>query len=156
MQKLPRPTRLACTLFQSFLTQGNNLPESLMHFPYMTFIESLYPSDLGWIDANAEILNLQPDDVLIREGSSNSDLYILESGLLSVYTGGANLGDMRHEIARIGSGSLVGDLSWLETQVPSASVCALENSVLLRLVGEALAAQIAADSEFAARFLHGI
>jgi len=128
-----------------------------MQFPYLSFIESLQPSDLGWIDANAEILNLRPHDLLISEGSSNSDLYILETGLLSVYTGDSDdEGDaLHHEIARIGAGSLVGDLSWLETQVTSASVSALENSLILRVDGAALEEKIAADSEFAARFLHG-
>lgn len=127
-----------------------------MQFPYLTFIQSLEPSDLGWIDANAEILNLKPGDVLIREGSTNADLYILENGLLSVYTGDAGPDEMRHEIARIGAGSLVGDLSWLDTHVTSASVRALEDSLVLRLDGPALEDKIAEDSEFAARFLHGL
>lgn len=127
-----------------------------MQFPYLTFIESLQPSDLGWIDANAEILQLEPGHVLIAEGSVNVDLFILETGLLSVYTGGAEQDQMSHEIARIGSGSLVGDLSWLETQVTSASVRALENSIVLRIDGELLEQHISTDSEFAARFLYGI
>lgn len=127
-----------------------------MQFPYLTFIESLEPSDLGWIDANAEMLQLRPGDVLIEEGAVNADLFILETGLLSVYTGGAHKDQLPHEIARIGSGSLVGDLSWLETQVTSASVRALENSVLLRLDGDTLEQQLNSDSEFSARFYHGI
>lgn len=141
-----------------FFLKTINLSECLMQFPYLSFIESLQPSDLGWIDANAEILNLRPHDLLISEGSSNSDLYILETGLLSVYTGDSDDGEnvLHHEIARIGAGSLVGDLSWLETQVTSASVSALENSLILRVDGAALEEKIAADSEFAARFLHGI
>jgi CRP-like cAMP-binding protein/SAM-dependent methyltransferase len=127
-----------------------------MQFPYLTFIESLEPSDLGWIDANAELMQLKPGDVLIEEGAVNADLFILETGLLSVYTGGAHKDQVPHEIARIGSGSLVGDLSWLETQVTSASVRALENSVLLRLDCDTLEQQLTSDSEFAARFFHGI
>jgi extracellular factor (EF) 3-hydroxypalmitic acid methyl ester biosynthesis protein len=127
-----------------------------MQFPYLTFIESLEPSDLGWIDANAEIMQLRPGDVLIEEGAVNTDLFILESGLLQVYTGGAHKDQVPHEIARIGSGSLVGDLSWLETQVTSASVRALENSILLRLDGDTLEQQLTGNSEFAARFFQGI
>ena len=127
-----------------------------MQLPYQTFIESLQPSDLGWIDANAEVLNLPPGEVLINEGSSNADLYILESGLLSVYNGGDGADDVRYEIARIGAGSLVGDLGWLENHVASASVRTLEKSLVLRLEGRAIEEKIATDSEFAARFLRGI
>lgn len=77
-------------------------------------------------------LSLAPGEVLIAEGDRGGDIYVLQSGRLSVSRAGV-------ELARVtSSGALVGEMSVLLGTENTATVTA-ETQTTVRVVREALA-----------------
>src|SRR5690606_38389647 len=77
-------------------------------------------------------LTLEAGDVLIKEGDRGGDMYVLESGVLSVERDGVVIAHIRNP------GALVGEMSVLLGTENTATVRA-ERSTSLRVVKDALA-----------------
>lgn len=74
-----------------------------------------------------ESLKLKVGEYLLREGDASTEMYYLQSGLLAVMK---RKGDIVHQIGTIVSGELVGEMSFLDKELRSASVVAISESVL--------------------------
>ena len=90
--------------------------------------------------------------MLIREGQPIAAVYILLNGTVEVT--GSGLGGAKP--IRLGCGEVVGEMSFIESRPPSATVTAVEDSVVLSIPRPKLAAKLKADSGFAARFYHSL
>jgi CRP-like cAMP-binding protein len=109
-------------------------------------------SDLDWLIGAGSRREVDPGDVLIREGTPVGAVFVVVDGLLAVrtqLTGDANIASLR-------SGEVVGEMSFVDSKPPSASVIALEPSVLLAVPRDALTAKLAGDVAFAARFYRSL
>jgi CRP-like cAMP-binding protein len=82
--------------------------------------------------ADAEIVQIQDGEVLIRRGDRSSDLYFLVTGKLEVSVPQTRSISMTPLIS-IGPGSVVGELTFLDNRARSASVWSSGTSSLLRL-----------------------
>ncbi len=78
--------------------------------------------------AAAEI-QIAPGDIVVTKGDPGDALYVVVAGALSVQYDG-------HEFDRLGEGDVFGEMALLDGEPRSASVTALEDSILLRLEGE--------------------
>jgi CRP-like cAMP-binding protein len=108
--------------------------------------------DAEWLTEKGRKQVLPPDTVMIREGEPIDSLYIVLEGLLSVVD--RDLGDS--EVARLGCGEVVGEMSFVDGRPPSATVRAIERSVTLKIPREALLDKIETDPAFAARFFRAL
>jgi CRP/FNR family cyclic AMP-dependent transcriptional regulator len=108
--------------------------------------------DIDWLIEQGDRQTVVAGTVLIHEGQTINHLFILLEGTLSVSvtaTGG-------QEIASLLSGDIVGEMSFVDTRPPSATVTAKRESVVLCLAREELATKLQMDIGFAARFYRAL
>jgi len=115
-------------------------------------LSELSDADLDWLIQNGQRRVLPAGTVLIEEGRPIDVLYVLLDGELSV-TLGALQG---REIARLRAGEILGELSFLDSRPPSASVSAPVDVSVLAVSRERLTRKIEADRDFAARFYRAL
>jgi CRP/FNR family transcriptional regulator, cyclic AMP receptor protein len=112
----------------------------------------LEDSDIEWMIANGTLHQVDTDSVLIQEKNPIGSIYILLEGELSVIVGGR---DGKH-IATLMPGEVVGEISFVDSRPPSASVLATRDSRVLALSTNVLSAKLAVDTAFAARFYYAV
>ncbi len=110
----------------------------------------LSDADMDWIGSVGGKKLLSPGDVLIKQGEPIDAVYIVLEGNLSVRTHGDS------EIARLGSGEIVGEMSFIDTRPPLATVVALDISRVLSISRDALIDKLEHDSTFAAHFYRAL
>lgn len=111
----------------------------------------LLPDDVAdWMVQHAGERRFAEGDVLIREGEVPAAIFMLLEGVLD-----ANSADGRR-LARLGPGSLVGEMSFADEAPASARVVAAEAARTLALPRDVLAVQLAADPVFAAGFYRAL
>ncbi len=109
----------------------------------------LADQSVDWIINHSTEQRIDANEVLIREGTQIGSMYIVTEGLLGAYAGGKQIG-----IA--GPGTVVGEMSFVDQDPTAASLVALEQTHLLELSRETVAAQVAADPVFASDFFRAI
>ena len=118
----------------------------------LLFFSELNNSDLDWFVQKGKKETIQPDRFLIREGLVSEALYIVVSGSFSVVIESQD----RKELAKISVGEIVGEVSFIDTRPPLASVRSLEESVVLSLPRAQLSAKLQQDTNFSSRFYRAI
>lgn len=113
---------------------------------------SLTDADIEWLIANGIKERVSPGTILIREGGEINALYFVLDGSLGVSSGSAN----NNQIAKLGSGEVVGEMSFIDTGPPSATVTALDNAIVLGIPRQAILTRLDANCEFAARFYRAL
>jgi CRP/FNR family transcriptional regulator, cyclic AMP receptor protein len=108
--------------------------------------------DIDWVIETAVRQEVVAGTVLIYEGQPIDTLYILLEGTLSVSV--AAMGD--REIAQLSSGDVVGEMSFIDTRPPSATVTATQPSLVLSIPREQLATKLRQDVGFASRFYRAL
>ena len=91
---------------------------------------------LDWLRGTSQALEPTADTRLIDEGQHAKGLFIVEQGSLRVRTSqstGASL-----ELAELGPGSLVGEMSWLEDRPAVADVVAMGGSRIVHIPPDVL------------------
>ena len=109
----------------------------------------LADSDLQWILDAGRLRNVGARTSIIEEGGQNEHLFIVVDGEFAVKKGG-------HELARLGAGEVLGDMSLLDVRPPSATVTALQDSAVFAVPYVDLLARLGRDSQFAARFYRAL
>lgn len=112
----------------------------------------LHDTDLDWLIAAGSRRDLDSGSVLIHEGSPVDAIFVVIDGQVAVRT--KRTGDTN--IACLRSGEIVGEMSFVDSKPPSASVLAIEPSVVLAIPRAALAAKLLDDVPFAARFYRSL
>lgn len=111
-------------------------------------LAELDDDDIDWILEIGSREEIIAGTVLIYEGKPIDAVYILLEGELSVRTEAT--GD--RELANLLSGEVVGEMSFVDTRPPSATVTAKVDAIVLSLPRAVLASKLKQDIGFASRF----
>jgi CRP/FNR family cyclic AMP-dependent transcriptional regulator len=135
---------------------GPNRRELPVEYPsvkkVLFILGELSDRDLDWMLATGSRQEIAAGTVLIQEEEPIDALYIVLDGTLMVSI--AALGG--REISKIGCGEVLGEMSFVDDHPPSATVKAIENSVLLAIPRQQLADKLQQDVLFALRFYRAI
>jgi CRP-like cAMP-binding protein len=118
----------------------------------VVILGELSDRDIDWMLANGSKQELPKEQVLITEGQPLNALYIVIDGTLKVYV--ASLGN--REIGTIASGEVLGEMSFVDGRLPSATVKAIEDSVILSIPRQKLTEKLEQDVLFSLRFYRAI
>lgn len=106
----------------------------------------LNDQDIEWMAHSGRRLALAPDEAIIRQGIESPDIFIVLSGAVEVQVSGVGV------VARLSTGEIIGEMSFVDKAPPSATVRASEPSVVLALDRRQMDDRLTSDTGFAARF----
>lgn len=112
----------------------------------------LTDEDIDWLIYVGRREQIETDTILIYEGQPIDALYIVLKGLLSVSV--KALGDQ--EIAQLGTGEVVGEMSFVDARLPSATVKASQPTLVLSIPWQQLNRKLSNDLGFASRFYRAL
>ncbi|MEG3834509.1 MULTISPECIES: cyclic nucleotide-binding domain-containing protein [unclassified Microcoleus] len=118
----------------------------------LVILGELSDRDIDWMLANGTRTQVLPGTTLIAEGKPLDALYIVLEGTLSVAV--SSLGDK--EIGKIISGEVLGEMSFVDGRLPSASVTAIEECLILSIPRRLLTEKLEQDVLFSLRFYRAI
>jgi CRP/FNR family cyclic AMP-dependent transcriptional regulator len=113
----------------------------------------LNDDDLEWMLHTGSTRVVPRDATLIEQGGAIDALYIVLEGKLSVWLNGRR---RQREIARLGAGEVVGEMSFIDARPPSATVKGLEDATVFAIPRRELTAKLERDTGFAARFYRAL
>ena len=130
----------------------------------------LSDSDIDWMMRVGSKEKIAAGTVLIHQGRPVDALHMLLHGTMTVSICHANMtplyrsfvekkcesGTIKQEVARLSSGEMLGEVSFLDNQYASAFVTCLEDCQVLSLSRNQLVAKLEMDVGFAARFYRAI
>ncbi|MGC1395155.1 MAG: cyclic nucleotide-binding domain-containing protein [Coleofasciculaceae cyanobacterium] len=108
--------------------------------------------DIDWMISTGRREEIVAGTVLIQEGEAIDTLHILLEGTLAVSVAALE----GKTIARLTSGAVVGEMSFADARPPSATVQAVENSLVLSIPRHQLVEKLRKDEGFASRFYRAI
>ena len=113
-------------------------------------LAQLSDSDIAWIARRSGRKVLPAGNEMIRQGVGGDVIYFIVDGSAAVVVEGVG------EVARLGSGDIIGEISMLDEHEPTASVITSEISTVLLLRKDLLEVKLEEDLAFAARFYHAL
>jgi len=116
------------------------------------FLGVLNDSDVDWLVAAGHRREIAAGVNLIDEGVPADSVFLVIDGTFSVRT--AALGT--REVARLMSGEMMGEMSFVDSAPPFATVRAVERSFVLSIPRRRLNNKLAEDNGFAARFYRAL
>jgi len=112
----------------------------------------LSDGDIEWLAVAGERKSFPKGSILIQEGKPIGEVYILLDGQLSVLVQARR----NETIATLQQGEIVGELSFLDSRPPSATVAAATDSIVLAISCDKLRAKLERDTAFAAKFYRAL
>ena len=116
------------------------------------FLGQLNDRDVEWMLQNGSKLMLETGDRLVNKGEAIDSLYIILSGQLAVCT----TNNYNECIAKLESGEMVGEMSFLESRPPSVSVIVTKPSVIFQIARDRINTRLTTNSEFKANFYYAL
>ena len=113
----------------------------------------LNDADVDWMLTTGRREELTAGESLIHKGQPINALYILLEGRLAVVLETAE-GD--REVAVLTSGEVVGEISFVDSRPPSATVKALESCLVWAIPRDRLLQKLDLDLAFASRFYRAL
>jgi CRP/FNR family transcriptional regulator, cyclic AMP receptor protein len=107
-------------------------------------------SDVEWLLRSGVKQRIPPNGVLVVERQPLESIFIVLSGAFDVTVGTGN------RVARLLAGDIVGEMSFIDARLPSATVSAQEDSLVLNIPKESVHERLRFDSGFGARFYRAI
>ena len=101
--------------------------------------------DANWLASNGKARRISAGTVIIQQGVPSSSVFILIDGKLVVHSA-------KIEIAKLFAGEIVGEISFVDSRPPSATVTAATDSQVLEIDKVALRNKLQKDLGFASRF----
>jgi CRP-like cAMP-binding protein/SAM-dependent methyltransferase len=120
--------------------------------PALGLLNELSEEYIDWLFRIGFERQVVTHTVIVREDEPVGSLYIVLEGLFAVKV--SSIPDS--EIGRLGPGEIIGEIAFLENSVPSASVIAIENSLLLEVPSAILAERLRAVPSFGAQFYRAL
>ena len=105
--------------------------------------------DIDWLVGVGERHPVKSETSLVDEGQPIDSLYIILAGRFVVNSRGV-------KVAELGSGEIVGELSYLDSRPPNASVVATEDSFVYAVGRDRLESKLRIDTGFASRFYRAL
>jgi CRP-like cAMP-binding protein len=112
----------------------------------------LSDTDVEWLIARGTRQTIPAGTTLIQAGETAAALYIVLDGTLAVSVPG--LGESPGPL--LGCGEVVGEMSFVDARPASATVRAVEETVVFAIPHRELAAKLESDEGFAARFYRSL
>jgi CRP/FNR family transcriptional regulator, cyclic AMP receptor protein len=138
--------------FRVLKVSMHELPQPKIMKKVLFILGELIEEDIDWLVEIGDRQLIPPAMVLIQEGHCVETLYILLEGELSVSA--QALGG--REIARLSRGEIVGEMSFVDSRPPSATVRAAQASQVFAIPQAQLAAKLDRDVGFASRFYRAL
>lgn len=112
----------------------------------------LNEADIGWMMATGRQEYIPAGAILVQESQPLDAMYIVLQGAfrVSIAAGGGT------ELARLQTGEVIGEISFVDSRPPAATVTALEDALVLAIPRRHLFAKLAQDEGFAARFYQAL
>lgn len=110
---------------------------------------TLNDADIDWMAVNGMRKKLPAGQTLIAEGVPTEYLFFILDGACVVRAGG-------RELAQLHSGEVLGEISFVDSRAPTATVSATEESTFLAIPRGQLEQKLQADVGFAARFYRAL
>ncbi len=115
-------------------------------------LSAMSDRDFEWLLTVGRSKSVSTGTVLITEDHPTDALYIVLEGSLGVTV--EALGN--EEVARLGSGEVVGEMSFVDARPPSATVKAVEDSIVWSIPRSQLSAKLTQDVAFSSHFYQSI
>ncbi len=112
----------------------------------------LNDNDIEWMIDNGKKQTISQGDFLVKQGNPIENIYIVLSGSFKIF----NEQNPDFTIAQIGSGEILGEMSFLDERPPSVSVVATETSSVYSISLARMKQLMEVDNRFAARFYYAI
>ncbi|MGF1458912.1 MAG: cyclic nucleotide-binding domain-containing protein [Leptolyngbyaceae cyanobacterium] len=112
----------------------------------------LEDEDIDWLVAAGDRQELLTNEILIREGEPIDAIYLILSGCFVV----AIERSQGTPIAKLTSGEVVGEMSFVDHLPPSATVVATEQAVVLTIQRDMLEQKLDQDMSFAKRWYQAL
>ncbi|ARV57829.1 hypothetical protein BZZ01_03540 [Nostocales cyanobacterium HT-58-2] len=134
----------------------------------LLLLGELSDSDIDWMITAGSREEIAPGTTLIQEGEKVDALYVVLTGKLAVSISQANDDPLSRvytalegetptrELAKLSSGEVVGEMSFVDTRPHSTTVQAVENSLVLSIPRSLLMAKLQQDCGFAIRFYRAL
>lgn len=106
--------------------------------------------DVDWLARNGRKRGVAAGEALVREGMECRSVSILLTGSMAVTIKGLG------QVATLGAGEVIGELSFVDSAPPSATVTATTACDILEVDKRILAEQLARNEGFARRFYQAI
>jgi CRP-like cAMP-binding protein len=110
----------------------------------------LNDDDVQWLARHGTRRTLRDGEVIIREGQPVDALFVSLDGALSVALRAGG------EIARLGAGELVGEISFVDSAPPSATVSGAGQATVLEIKRAVLQRKLDEDIAFSSRFYRAL
>ena len=110
--------------------------------------------DIAWLSAAGRPRLFDSGEILIHEGRPVEEIFLLLDGVLAARVGGGD--QPARELARLYPGEITGELSFLDSRPPNATVVALEPARVLAIPRAELKRRLELDEGFAARFYRAL
>jgi CRP-like cAMP-binding protein len=110
----------------------------------------LTDADIEWMAKNGTCRRLGDGELLIEEGGTSDSLVLLLEGELQVTARGYG------DIARMGVGEIVGEISLVDSAPPSATITARGDGLALFIDKRELLEKLERDEGFGSRFYHAL
>jgi CRP-like cAMP-binding protein len=110
----------------------------------------LTDADVEWLAGAGQRRWVEPGAVLIHEGKAVDSVILVLDGELVVQVKGVG------EVARLGVGEVVGEMSYVDTAPPSATVAAASRTLALFIDKRALTRKLESDVAFGFRFYRAL
>ena len=118
------------------------------------FLGILDDSDLEWIISNGHKRRCSSGDILVKQGIALDSLFIVLSGQLAVVISGDS--GRQTEIAQLLTGEVVGEMSFVDSLPPTATVKVQTDSAVLSIDRVQLQRKLESDTGFASRFYRAL
>ena len=115
-------------------------------------LAELSDRDFEWLIHVGKPHNLPAGGILIHEGDPINAIYLVLEGVLSVLVEACN----SQEIARLTRGEVVGEISFVDSRPPTATVKAAEDSIVWIIPRVELLRKLHQDVAFAAHFYQAL
>jgi len=110
----------------------------------------LNDGDVEWLSRHGTRRRLADGEIIVHEGRAIDALFITLAGQLRVALSNGQ------EVARLYAGEVVGEISFVDSAPPTATVSALGEAAVLSLPKATLQHRLAIDYGFAARFYRAL
>ena len=114
----------------------------------LIFLGQFQDEDIDWFINHGQKRVVEPGEELIRLGKQLKAMFLVLDGQLQVFSGGAK----PEEIAKATVGDVLGEVSFVDSRPPLASVVAEYRSVVLAVPRPDLHFHLEQNAGFAARF----
>ena len=107
----------------------------------------LSDEDVDWIIINGQKTFFKPGDILIKQEEPIEELFITIKGKFEVINETTD-----QQLAILGNGEILGEMSYINDKLPSATVKVLQDSIVHVIKRISITEKLAEDPYFATRF----